>query len=253
MGYKNIINDHLLKYFILGMIMGFNFFSNLYAENPYHSNLFSQYSTFEAEHNYTAAKQEIEKILSNFPNNPEMQIYGHFYLGFADSGLKDWTSALPAFQYVIDHESELNNSEKILISSDIYLLGCSYLGLKQYGDATTQFMKVIDKYSDSKNCFLALGSGMGACYRELKIENETENMLLGIIQKYSKHKVKFYALHRLAHYYCYDKADYDKALATCQQILNELSLDKYPDLKDMKEKIIPKLIQDIYIQKSKKK
>lgn len=252
------MNKNIVKYILCGICLSINFFSNLYAENPYRGELFSQYSTFMKEHNCTAAKQEINKILSNYPDSPEMQIYGHFYLGFAEIGLYDYASAIPSFQYVIDHEPQFKIIEKNsddfqdVISMDIYLMGHCYWGLKQYGDATIQYMKVIDNYSDSDNCFLAIGSGMASCYQYMGLENETVNMLLGISRKYSNHKVKFYALHHLAYYYD-KKGDYDKALATCQQFLNELSLDKYPDLKDMKEKEIPALIQDINTQKSKKK
>jgi tetratricopeptide (TPR) repeat protein len=258
MFYKNLINNNLLKHILLGMIIGIYSLSNLHAEtghlsnNPFLQKTFSQVSVLKSERKFDESIKEIKIILRDYPSNPEVQFIGHLRIGLCDKLLKNYEASSKEYQWAIDCAPSDDTDVQTYIAMATADIGENYMKLNQYDKAYIQYMKIVDNYGDV-DYFGNLGvDGIVACLWWQHNDQAIENVLLGISTKYANHKMKFYALEHLANYYV-EKHNYDKALVTCRQILNELSLDKYPDLKDMKEKEISNLIQDINTQKSNKK
>lgn len=251
-----------LKFMLIGLFFGCFLLNNLQAklggrfDNFYLLNAFSQTSVLMAEHKYLEAKQEINKVLLSFSSSSDIQLLGHFDLGRVEYRLNNYVVSNKEYQYVISHvSSEDSDAAYFIIPHAITQIGLNYMEMGQYSLATIQFIKVLNYYSDSIEDIRAL-NGLADSLSALGEDTEIENILLTISQNHPNSKLKFYALDELASK-LYKENNYDKSLSVCQQIIEELDVNRYPDLQKMKDKIsninIPWLQKKIQEINSKQK
>lgn len=247
------------KYVLIATILGLFCVGNLHAgtggllDNPDLLKMFSQATVLRSEKKYNEAIKEVNRVLLENKANAGVQFLGHIRLGSYEHQLKNYEASIKEYQRAIDCAPSDATDVKSAIAMASSDIGLNYLKLKQYSNASSQFMKIVDNYGDVDIYGKEGVDGVVVmCHWSHQNAQGIENILLGIIQKHANHKVKFFALGALVNHYV-EQHDYDKALSTCQQILNELSVEKYPDLKNMKEKEIPNLIQNINTQKANNK